>query len=148
MCTELVWKVARYTSAAPMNFSECDNYVDGGVLANNPSEYGLTAIQNFHRENHLKLSIACVVSLGTGIFPAEDLGSTNAHEGVFDLLSLKKKATNLKTLISKAVSTYNILLQKMVIFSWLSLKMLLQIAGVVVRSNTFHFFASVHALIL
>ena len=104
---ELVWKVARYTSAAPMNFSECDDYVDGGVLANNPSEYGLTAIQNFYRERRLKLSIACVVSVGTGIFPAEHLGSTNAHEGVFHLFSLKKKATNLMTLISKAVSICN-----------------------------------------
>ena len=31
-----------------MFFKECDDYVDGGVLANNPSETGLTAIQNFH----------------------------------------------------------------------------------------------------
>jgi len=44
-----VWKVARYTSAAPMFFRECDDYVDGGVLANNPCSYGLSAIQNFHR---------------------------------------------------------------------------------------------------
>jgi calcium-independent phospholipase A2 len=100
---ELVWKVARYTSAAPMNFSECDNFVDGGVLANNPSEYGLTAIQNYHRQEHIKLNIACVVSVGTGIFPAEKLGSTSAHEGVFDLLSFKRKAANLMTLISKAL---------------------------------------------
>ena len=33
---ELVWKVARYTSAGPTYFSECDDFVDGGVLANNP----------------------------------------------------------------------------------------------------------------
>ncbi|XP_019852623.1 PREDICTED: 85/88 kDa calcium-independent phospholipase A2-like isoform X2 [Amphimedon queenslandica] len=100
---ELVWKVARYTSAAPMNFSECDGYVDGGVLANNPSEYGLTAIQNYHRSEGIKLNLCCVVSIGTGKFPAAILGSTDAHEGIFHLLSLKKKASNLMTLITKAL---------------------------------------------
>ena len=44
-----VWKVARYTSAAPLFFSELDHYVDGAVLANNPCEYALTAINNFFR---------------------------------------------------------------------------------------------------
>ena len=44
-----VWKVARYTSAAPMFFTEFEDYVDGGVLANNPCSYGLSAIQNFYR---------------------------------------------------------------------------------------------------
>ena len=46
---ELIWKVARYTSAAPMFFKEFEDYVDGGVLANNPCSYGFSAIQNFHR---------------------------------------------------------------------------------------------------
>ena len=36
---ELVWKVARYTSAAPGFFAACDNYVDGGVKANNPTAF-------------------------------------------------------------------------------------------------------------
>ena len=47
--TEPVWKVARYTTAAPMFFTEFENYVDGGVLANNPSESGFSAIQNYFR---------------------------------------------------------------------------------------------------
>ena len=37
---ELVWKVARYTSAAPTYFTECDNFVDGGFMANNPCDSG------------------------------------------------------------------------------------------------------------
>ena len=102
--TEPVWKVARYTSAAPMYFTECDDYVDGGVLANNPSDYGLTAIQNFHRQKGCKLDIACVVSIGTGTFPAENLGSTNLTS-VLDTIT--KKASNLLTLLTKAVSINN-----------------------------------------
>ena len=47
MFVEPVWKVARYTTAAPVYFTECDNYVDGGVKANNPSAFGLTEIQSF-----------------------------------------------------------------------------------------------------
>ena len=42
---ELVWKVARYTSAAPFYFRELDNYVDGGVRANNPCQHALRIIQ-------------------------------------------------------------------------------------------------------
>jgi calcium-independent phospholipase A2 len=44
-----VWKVARYTSAAPLFFSELDHYVDGAVLANNPCDYALTAINNYFK---------------------------------------------------------------------------------------------------
>ena len=45
---ELVWKVGRYTSAAPIYFTECDNYVDGGLLANNPCSDALTKIQVYY----------------------------------------------------------------------------------------------------
>ena len=46
---EPVWKVARYTTAAPLIFNEVDNYVDGSILASNPCEYGISAINNFFR---------------------------------------------------------------------------------------------------
>ena len=62
--TDLVWKVARYTSASPIFFGEFENYVDGGVLANNPCDSGMTAIQNFYRLQGEKLRIALVVSVG------------------------------------------------------------------------------------
>ena len=44
-----------------MFFKECDDYVDGGVLANNPSETGLTAIQEYFHSTGLPLTIAVVV---------------------------------------------------------------------------------------
>ena len=69
--------MARYTSACPGYFTEFDNYVDGGVLANNPSEHGLTRIQKFYTDNCEPLNISSVVSVGTGVFPDRELGNTD-----------------------------------------------------------------------
>ena len=104
--TELVWKVARYTSAAPLVFSELDNYVDGGVIANNPSEYGLMEIQNFHLQKGQKLPISLIVSVGSGVYPKERLGSINAHECLFGprILKTVNMFGNLLQLLSNAVS--------------------------------------------
>ena len=66
---ELVWKVARYTSANFMYFTEFEDYIDGGILANNPAEEGLTAIQNHYHERGEKLPISLLVSVGSGINP-------------------------------------------------------------------------------
>ena len=43
--------MARYTSAAPVFFKECDNYVDGGVVANNPCNHALAHIKVLLRQN-------------------------------------------------------------------------------------------------
>ena len=67
-CTEPVWKVARYTSAA----TEFENYVDGGVLANNPCDEGLIKIQSHYRHLGVRILIPCVVSIGCGVYPASD----------------------------------------------------------------------------
>ena len=107
----LVWKVARYTTAAPIFFSEFEDYVDGGVLANNPCEHGLTKIQDFHREKQVNLPIALVVSIGTGIYPPEELGRIDAQEFLFfgkhwfKLSDIKNRALNLIALLSSAVSS-------------------------------------------
>ena len=94
-----------------MFFTECDNYVDGGVLANNPCHYGLSAIQNYQRQQGQKLDIALVASVGTGVYPAEHLGKTDAQEFLFfgkhwlkAGRSLKKRAMNLIKLLTTAVS--------------------------------------------
>ena len=72
-----VWKVAYRTSAAPFYFKEEDNYIDGGLLANNPCEEALTAIQQFYQSKGQKLPISLLVSVGSGINPPKKLGSIN-----------------------------------------------------------------------
>lgn len=105
-----VWKVARYTSAAPMFFTEMDNYVDGGVICNNPTEYGLTRIQSFFRQQGTKLPISVVVSIGSGSFPSEKIGDVNAQEALyfgkhwFNPGKMIKKTQNLLSLLTTAVS--------------------------------------------
>lgn len=102
--------MARYTSAAPMFFNEIDNYVDGGVLANNPGSSGLTRIQEFYRTKGQRLPVSLVVSVGTGKLPEDVLGKTDAQEFLFFGThwfnikdKLKDRVGNLTTLLSQAV---------------------------------------------
>ena len=106
-----MWKVARYTSAGPVFFTEKDNYVDGGILAQNPSSVGLTAIQKYYHDRGMKLPISLVVSIGSGQFPDEDMGNVDATEYLhvgkhwFHLISgLSGRIQSLTTLLSNAVS--------------------------------------------
>ena len=66
--------MARYTSAAPFYFTEFENYIDGGMLAYNPSEAAMTVIQDFYHNKGEKIPISMVVSVGTGINPGDQLG--------------------------------------------------------------------------
>ena len=104
---EPVWKVARYTSAAPVLFGESDDYVDGGVLANNPSESGLTKIQDFHRSRGEKLPISLVVSVGCGKYPRKELGCVDVFSGAeawLDVRNVRDRTTNFMSLLTYAVS--------------------------------------------
>ena len=108
-----MWKVARYTSAAPIFFTELDDYVDGGILAQNPSAVGLTAIQKYFHEKGQKLPISLVVSIGSGKVCDESaqIGDINATEVLCfgprwlkDMGELTDRIRSLSTLLSNAVS--------------------------------------------
>ena len=51
----LVWEAARASSAAPSYFEPKGNFIDGGVLANNPS---LTLLNEVFEFNQGKMGIA------------------------------------------------------------------------------------------
>jgi len=96
--------VARYTSAAPVLFGEADEYVDGGLLANNPSDSGLTRIQSHYRSRGEKLPISLVVSVGAGKYPARALGSVDFLFVGSQGWSSPFGTSNLMELLSFAVS--------------------------------------------
>ena len=95
-----------------MYFNEVDDYVDAGLLAQNPIDSGLSRIQKHYREHGLKLPISIVVSVGSGKQPEKELGSIDARDFFFfgthwfDLTqeSVVDKAKNFVTLLSNAVS--------------------------------------------
>ena len=62
-----VWMAARATSAAPMYFLSFNGYVDGGVKANNPSEFAMSRIRDYHESRSMEQPhFSVAVSVGTG----------------------------------------------------------------------------------
>ena len=92
-----------------MYFSELDGYIDGGILANNPGDHGLTVIQNFYQRKAQRLDIACIVSVGSGIYPSKPVGNIDVHEmlgmKMLNVQDFQKRVKNLMTVLSTAVST-------------------------------------------
>jgi patatin-like phospholipase/acyl hydrolase len=63
----LAYKVALYTSAAPTYFPSVDGFIDGGVVANNPSMAALVQTQDRRCfDNPPPLGELSLLSLGTG----------------------------------------------------------------------------------
>ncbi|KAL3098401.1 hypothetical protein niasHT_022765 [Heterodera trifolii] len=78
----LLWKVLRRSSAAPTYFASVDNkYIDGGIIANNPSLELLQEIQFWNSFNKYKnfpnsVNVGCFLSIGTGVIPPTPLEPT------------------------------------------------------------------------
>ncbi|XP_027516932.1 85/88 kDa calcium-independent phospholipase A2 isoform X2 [Corapipo altera] len=80
---QLVWRAARCSGAAPTYFRPIGRFLDGGLLANNPTldamaeihEYNKTLIKKGRRQEVRKLGL--VVSLGTGKPPQIPVSSVD-----------------------------------------------------------------------
>ena len=66
-----LWKAARCSGAAPTYFRPMDSFLDGGLIANNPTLDALTEIHNYCKANQKerlkhKKEVSVVLSVGTG----------------------------------------------------------------------------------
>lgn len=89
---QYVWEVGRATGAAPTYFRAHGRYLDGGLIANNPTLDAMTeilehtlALKAVGREEEAA-PISVVVSIGTGIIPVTEIKNIDVYrpEGIFD----------------------------------------------------------------
>ncbi|XP_074127821.1 85/88 kDa calcium-independent phospholipase A2 isoform X6 [Sminthopsis crassicaudata] len=72
---QLVWRAARSSGAAPTYFRPIGRFLDGGLLANNPTLDAMTEIHEYNQDmirkgqGHKVKKLSLVVSLGTGKAP-------------------------------------------------------------------------------
>ncbi|XP_027727331.1 85/88 kDa calcium-independent phospholipase A2 isoform X5 [Vombatus ursinus] len=72
---QLVWRAARSSGAAPTYFRPIGRFLDGGLLANNPTLDAMTEIHEYNQDmirkgqGHKVKRLSLVVSLGTGKAP-------------------------------------------------------------------------------
>lgn len=65
-----LWKALRRTTCAPFFFNPMDHFIDGGLIANNPTLDVLQEVQTMAIENpDEEFEVNSVVSLGTGQIP-------------------------------------------------------------------------------
>ena len=96
-----VWMAARAAAAGPTYFTSFMNCVDGGVKANNPSEYAMMEIHNHYRQRgQPSPEIKIIVSVGTGKFPAKDMGNTD-----LGFMNLKDTVLTPKHLLALLINT-------------------------------------------
>uniref|UniRef100_A0A8C1E1N6 phospholipase A2 n=1 Tax=Cyprinus carpio carpio TaxID=630221 RepID=A0A8C1E1N6_CYPCA len=78
---QLVWRAARSSGAAPTYFRPMGRFLDGGLLANNPTLDAMTEIHQYNKALKGRESEVCrlgvVVSLGTGKPPQVAVNSVD-----------------------------------------------------------------------
>ncbi|XP_030372689.1 85/88 kDa calcium-independent phospholipase A2 isoform X2 [Scaptodrosophila lebanonensis] len=93
---QLVWRAARATGAAPSYFRAFGRFLDGGLIANNPTLDAMTEIHEYNsalrsvgRESEV-IPVSVVVSLGTGHIPVTELKDIDVFrpESIWDTAKL------------------------------------------------------------
>ena len=72
--------VAKCSSAAPVYLPAFNNYVDGGLAANDPSPYGVTLSKRIGASNNEDVSRVLLLNIGTGQLPESDW--TSNYSGI------------------------------------------------------------------
>ncbi|XP_048248074.1 85/88 kDa calcium-independent phospholipase A2-like [Haliotis rufescens] len=102
-----IWLAARCSGAAPTYFRAYGKFLDGGLIANNPTLDVLTEIHEYNlglkqnNEGHQVRPLGCVVSLGTGRVPQNVVQNVDVFrpEGLFDAAKAVMGVSSLGNLV-------------------------------------------------
>ncbi|KAK3917368.1 85/88 kDa calcium-independent phospholipase A2 [Frankliniella fusca] len=104
---QLVWEAARASGAAPAYFGAHGRFLDGGLIANNPSLDCLTEIHEYNlalkaagRESEMA-PVTALVSIGTGNIPVTELQDIDVGRpgSLWGVTKLATGVSNIITLI-------------------------------------------------
>ena len=99
-----VWETVVMTSAAPAYFQPFEGkFIDGGLMANNPTLDGMAEIINQGKREGKPVKLGCVLSLGTGIPPVKHVDKvaiTIPTLSFSSLLDTSRNITAVKNLAS------------------------------------------------
>ena len=102
-----IWEAARITSAAPTYLMSFQHFLDGGMMANNPTVDALVEMnQQSLKEKGHPLKISCVLSLGSGQSKpvnVQNIDVTGRKDEGY-IMGLASKVDGYKNLISLVVS--------------------------------------------
>jgi calcium-independent phospholipase A2 len=99
-----IWEAARASSAAPTYFEAFeDKFLDGGVMANNPTLDAIAEIVSVQKAAKEPLKIGLVVSVGTGVIPTKKLTNINIQR-TFKPASMLGGLLSLKSLFEVLVA--------------------------------------------
>lgn len=103
---ELVWCACRASGAAPTYFTAFENFIDGGLIANNPTLDAITEVQKYNaaldqvgrgvENEHLTL----VLSIGCGRLPRKKTDIVASSMFSLNLTELKQNANYLYNLFN------------------------------------------------
>ncbi|XP_049295992.1 85/88 kDa calcium-independent phospholipase A2 isoform X3 [Anopheles funestus] len=104
---QLVWRAARATGAAPSYFRAFGRFLDGGLIANNPTLDAITEIHELNAALHYSgraseaVPVSVVVSLGTGLTPVVDLKEIDVFrpDSIWDTAKLAYGISTISTLL-------------------------------------------------
>ncbi|KAJ8263919.1 hypothetical protein GJAV_G00143080 [Gymnothorax javanicus] len=102
-----VWYAARATSAAPIYFRSMDHFLDGGLLANNPTLDSMAEIHRYNKALHSQgrgseaQRLGVVVSLGTGKIPQSKVPSVDIFrpKGFWQTLEMIQRVDDMLTVL-------------------------------------------------
>ncbi|XP_028309359.1 85/88 kDa calcium-independent phospholipase A2-like isoform X2 [Gouania willdenowi] len=103
---QLVWRAARSSGAAPTYFQPMGRFLDGGLLANNPTLDAMAEIHQYNKtlnaEGKDTKKLGMVLSLGTGKPPQVEVSSVNVFRPS-NPLELAKSLVGAKELLKMLV---------------------------------------------
>ena len=100
-----LWEAACATGAAPAHFPAFEgNFLDGGLMANNPTLEALVEIFEESKKSAQAMELGCVLSIGTGYAPPKPVDKID-----FFIPSATSAVTKLRENISSLVNLLNLL---------------------------------------